>query len=83
MLQEQALAFSRGGVMAHWSPMTSAFERFQTTLDLWGTAVAIKRQSLRRRHPELSGEQIDRLLNRWLAERPGAERGDGPQPTGD
>ena len=61
--------------------MASVFERFQTTLDLWATGVALKRQSLRRGHPDLPDEHIERLLNRWLAERPGAERGDGPPPA--
>jgi hypothetical protein len=60
--------------------MASVFERFQTTLDLWATGVALKRQALRRGHPDLPDEQIEQLLNRWLAERPGAECGDGPPP---
>jgi hypothetical protein len=61
--------------------MNVALERFQTTLDLWATAVAIRRQALRREHPEASSDQIEQLLNRWLATRPGAEYGDGPQPA--
>lgn len=56
-------------------------ERFQTTLDLWATAVAIRRQALRREHAEASDSQIEQLLNCWLAVRPGAEYGDGPQPA--
>lgn len=61
--------------------MNVAYERFQTTLDLWATAVAIRRQALRREYPEASSDQIEQLLNRWLATRPGAEFGDGPQPA--
>jgi len=61
--------------------MDAARERFETTLDLWETAVALRRQALRREHPGASDSQIDQLLNRWLATRPGAELGDGPQPA--
>lgn len=60
--------------------MESARARFETTLDLWDTAVELRRQSLRREYPAASDDQIEHLLNRWLAHRPGAERGDGPQP---
>jgi hypothetical protein len=56
-------------------------ERFHVTLDLWATAVAIRRQALRREHPAASNDQIEQLVNRWLAARPGAEYGDGPQPA--
>lgn len=60
--------------------MELARARFETTLDLWDTAMQLRRQSLRRENPAASDDQIERLLNRWLAHRPGAERGDGPQP---
>ena len=53
-------------------------ERFQTALDLWATGVAIRRQALRRLHPNASDQEIDRLLIEWLHHRPGAEHGDGP-----
>ena len=53
-------------------------ERFQTALDLWATGVAIRRQALRRMHPDASDQDIERLLIEWLHERPGAEHGDGP-----
>ena len=59
--------------------MAAARDRFQTTLDLWATGVILRRQALRREHPNASDEQIERLLNQWLAHRPGAELGDGPQ----
>ncbi|MEO7135284.1 MAG: hypothetical protein ABI024_13805 [Vicinamibacterales bacterium] len=54
-------------------------DRFQTTLDLWATGVILRRQALRREYPRVSDEQIEQLLNEWLAHRPGAELGDGPQ----
>lgn len=60
--------------------MELARVRFETTLDLWETAVQLRRQSLRREHPAASDDQIESLLHRWLAHRPGAELGDGPQP---
>ena len=55
-------------------------ERFRTTVDLWATGVTLRRQTIRRNRPEASAEEVDALLNQWLQERPGAERGDGPQP---
>ena len=51
---------------------------FRTTLDLFETGVAMKRQSLRRSHPDATEEEIERRLRRWLHERPGAEYGDSP-----
>ena len=54
--------------------------RFQTTVDLWATGVALRRQAFRRQHPGASDAEIERLVMAWLAERPGAEHGDGPQP---
>ena len=60
--------------------MELARARFETTLDLWDTAMRLRRQSLRRENPAASDDLIEQLLNQWLAHRPGAERGDGPQP---
>ena len=51
---------------------------FRTTVDLFETGVAMKRQSLRRSHPDASEEEIERRLRHWLHERPGAEYGDSP-----
>lgn len=53
-------------------------DAFRTTLDLFDTGLDLMRQNLRRAHPEASDEEIDRLLRRWLHERPGAEFGDCP-----
>jgi hypothetical protein len=62
--------------------MNVAAQRFQTAVDLWATAIALRRAALRRQHGDASEAQIDELLNQWLAARPGAEFGDGPQPSG-
>jgi hypothetical protein len=61
-------------------PMETARARFETTLDLWATAVELRRQAFRREYPAASDDQIEHLVNQWLAHRPGAERGDGQQP---
>ena len=53
-------------------------ERMRLTFDLCQTAEAMKRQSLRRRHPALSAEEIDQLMDEWRLTRPGAGLGDGP-----
>lgn len=57
-------------------------ERLYTAVDLWATGVALQRQAIRRRNPDVSNEEIEVLLNRWLQQRPGAETGDGPPRTG-
>lgn len=56
-------------------------ERFRTAVDLWHTGVALQRQRLRREHPTDSPEKIERRVNEWLQERPGAQTGDGPAPA--
>ncbi|MGE0462143.1 MAG: hypothetical protein AB7Q16_12305 [Vicinamibacterales bacterium] len=55
-------------------------ERFRTTLDLWAAGVALRRQAIRREHPDASEAEIELRLARWLHKRPGAEHGDGPRP---
>lgn len=57
-------------------------ERLLTAVDLWATGVALQRQAIRRGHPEVTDEEVEVLLNRWLQQRPGAETGDGPRPVG-
>jgi len=57
-------------------PATTPAERLRMALDLHGTGVEMMRQNPRRRHPEASDPEIDRLLLAWLHERPGAEHGD-------
>jgi hypothetical protein len=61
--------------------MSDLVERLRTALDLSEAGIVLQRQTLRRRFPDKSDREIDQLLNRWLSERPGAEHGDGPQPT--
>jgi len=56
----------------------SVAEAFRTTLDLFTTGVAMKRESLRRSNPEASDEEIEQRLQQWLLDRPGAEHGDSP-----
>ena len=53
-------------------------ERMRLTFDLCRTAEAMKRQNLRRRHPDLGAEEIEKLIDEWRLTRPGAEHGDGP-----
>jgi len=54
----------------------SAAERLRLALDLYATGEDIMRQNLRRRHPDATGEEIERLIIEWLRRRPGAEHGD-------
>ena len=58
--------------------MTDITAAFRTTLDLFEAGVAMKRQSLRRSHPDATDEEIEQRLRQWLHERPGAEYGDSP-----
>lgn len=52
-------------------------ERLRQALRLHEEGVKLMRENLRRRHPDLPDEEIERRLNVWLSERPGAEHGDG------
>ena len=61
------------------APTDRLVERLYTAVDLWATGVALKRETIRRRHPDAPDDEIESLLNRWLQERPGAESGDGPR----
>jgi hypothetical protein len=56
----------------------SVADAFRTTLDLFETGLDLMRQNLRRSHPEAGDEEIERLLQQWLLDRPGAESGDCP-----
>ena len=51
--------------------LIAAFEMFDLGVDMMAA-------NLRRRHAHASPEEIERLLDEWLLERPGAEVGDGP-----
>jgi len=57
---------------------TKAGQRLLLALDLFAVGEDLMRQRLRRQHPELSPDEIERRLVEWLRERPGAEFGDSP-----
>jgi hypothetical protein len=49
--------------------LIQAFEMFEFGVEMMAA-------NLRRRHPNASSDEIERLLEAWLADRPGAELGD-------
>ncbi|HTJ45394.1 MAG TPA: hypothetical protein VL463_24985 [Kofleriaceae bacterium] len=51
--------------------------RLEMALEMFDDGVMIMRENLQRRYPEESAEEIEARLGAWLAERPGAESGDG------
>jgi hypothetical protein len=51
-------------------------DAFRTALDLFDAGVNLMRQNLRRKRPQADDQEIERLLQAWLRERPGAEWGD-------
>lgn len=53
-------------------------DRLLATFDLFDLGVDMMAANLRRRHPDASPAEIERMLDDWLLERPGAEAGDGP-----
>lgn len=57
-------------------PDTPEARRLRTALDLYDAAVDLMRQNLRRRHPEASEAERERMLVEWLLSRPGAPDGD-------
>jgi hypothetical protein len=61
-------------VMASGDETTA--ERLAQALEMFEFGVEMMAANLRRRHPEATPEQIDQLVDQWLAERPGAEHGD-------
>ena len=63
------------------SSPSSIAHAFRTTLDLFGTGLDLMRQNLRRSHPEVGDEDIERRLQQWLLDRPGADAGDCCGPT--
>jgi Rv0078B-related antitoxin len=54
-------------------------QKLHAAFDLFEAGVDLMRQNLKRRHPEATGEDLERMLREWLHTRPGAEHGDGPQ----
>jgi hypothetical protein len=53
-------------------------DRFLAAFEMFDLGVDMMTANLRRRHPHALPEEIERLLDDWLLERPGAEQGDGP-----
>lgn len=58
-------------------PETAA-ERLRVAFDLLEDALELQRARLRREHPEASHDVIERWVDEWLRQRPGAEHGDAP-----
>jgi hypothetical protein len=74
---------SVAAVDAHGKPMSyatmsgmSPAQKFRAALELHEVGVALMRQNLRRRNPDASAAEIEKLLSVWLRTRPGAEYGD-------
>lgn len=53
-------------------------DKLLATFEMFELGVEMMAANLRRRHPHATPEEIERLLDAWLLERPGAETGDGP-----
>ncbi len=49
--------------------------------ELYEVAEAMKRQNMRRQHPELDEAEIEERVLKWLYSRPGAENGDVDGPS--
>jgi hypothetical protein len=45
-------------------------ERIEAALEMWEDGVQIMRESLRRRSPHASEQEIEASLEAWLADRP-------------
>lgn len=45
-------------------------KRFLIAVELAETGIAIKRQNLRRKHPDATEDEIDRMLRDWRRRRP-------------
>jgi hypothetical protein len=55
----------------------TASDRLALTLALFEFGVEMMTANLRRRYPDATPDEIERRLDAWLTERPGAEQGDG------
>lgn len=53
-------------------------DRLLATFEMFDFGVEMMAANLRRRHPDAAPEDIERMLDAWLLERPGAEEGDAP-----
>lgn len=45
-------------------------ERFQAAVRLHESGIEIQRQNIRRRHPDLTPDEVDGRLDEWLLDRP-------------
>lgn len=45
-------------------------ERFQAAVRLYETGIEIQRQNIRRRHPDLTPDEVAGRLDEWLLDRP-------------
>ena len=61
----------------HDDPPLSPDEKLRIVCELHDLGVTMMRETLARRFPQASRTEIDARLDAWLAERPGAENGDG------
>jgi Rv0078B-related antitoxin len=52
-------------------------DRLMQAFEMFEFGVEVMAASLRRRYPTADPEQIERLIEAWLADRPGAALGDG------
>jgi len=67
--------------MSSESALGASGARLRLALDMFEAGEQMMRASLMRRHPDATPIQIEDLLREWLADRPGAARGDAvPQP---
>ncbi len=57
---------------------TQCAARLRTAFDLYEAGVDLRRCQLRREHPDLSAEEIERLLRQWLLQRPNEPHGAAP-----
>jgi hypothetical protein len=50
-------------------------------MDLFMAGEGMMRLKLARDNPTLTADEVEKLLTKWLRQRPGAERGDCPGPS--
>ena len=62
--------------MSTANALTSPVDRIRVALELTQLAEQMLRQRLRRTRPELDDEAIEREIDAWYMQRPGAEHGD-------
>ena len=65
--------------MQHKENLVSS--RFRTAMDLFAAGEGMMRLKLARDNPTLTADEVEKLLTKWLRQRPGAERGDCPGPS--